>query len=236
MAIKLGSTNFGQIYLGSVKIGEAYYGATKVFPVSQGLPPYTMRLRYKEGYTPTKTYGTLRQVSASPNIWDYTYNNTDWSGRFNTDFNLVEVIDGNTTGIIDMHLLFDMSSVPNTHLLERVALFDTSTVQNIGSMFLGCRKLTTIPLFDTSAAYVWNSFLGGCTELTALPLFDTHLAVYANNAFKNCHKVRSGALALYQAMSTNGVIWQHDGTFRDCGSNGGATGQSELAQIPSDWK
>jgi hypothetical protein len=235
MAIKLGSTNFGQIYLGSVKIGEAYYGATKVFPVSQGLPPYTMRLRYKDGFTPQMGYGTLRQVSVSPNIWDYTYNDTSWHSQFGGHEYVIEVIDGNTTGITDMSGLFDMTSDPDA-LLERVALFDTSTVQDISSMFAGCKKLTTIPLFDTSSARVWNGFLGGCRELTALPLFDTHLAVLANDAFANCPKVRSGALALYQAMSTNGVIWQHARTFENCGSNGGATGQAELAQIPSDWK
>ena len=43
------------------------------------LPPYTIRLKFTEGVTPTFSKGTAVQVSSSPNIWDLTYENTDWN-------------------------------------------------------------------------------------------------------------------------------------------------------------
>mgnify|MGYP003488503029 CR=1 FL=1 len=56
MSISLGSTNFGSLYLGSTQVAEAYLGSVKVYGPAQPpleLPPYTMRLRYDQGVTPT---------------------------------------------------------------------------------------------------------------------------------------------------------------------------------------
>ena len=42
------------------------------------LPPYTMRLRYIDGFTPTAFTGTITQVSSTPNIWDFTFAEPNW--------------------------------------------------------------------------------------------------------------------------------------------------------------
>ena len=63
------------------------------------LPPYTLRLRYKDGVTPTFSRGTATQVSSSPNIWDLTYEYGYWDYLCGGHTDLLEVISGNTTGV-----------------------------------------------------------------------------------------------------------------------------------------
>jgi hypothetical protein len=53
--------------------------------------------------------------------------------------------------------------------------------------------------------------------------------------FAFCHNVETGALSLYQQMSTQtNPPNNHEGTFVECGSNT-QTGSAELAQIPTSW-
>jgi hypothetical protein len=53
--------------------------------------------------------------------------------------------------------------------------------------------------------------------------------------FAWCYEVQSGALALYNQMSTQITPpAEHTQTFRSCGSHT-TTGAAELAQIPSSW-
>lgn len=70
------------------------------------LPPYTIRLLYKDGVTPTFSKGTPTQVSASPNIWDLTYENSDWERLLEGHADLLEVLGANTTGVRDMRYMF----------------------------------------------------------------------------------------------------------------------------------
>lgn len=51
-----------------------------------GLPPYTIRLKYKQGVTPTFSKGTGTLVDAEQNIWDLTYENSDWSSLLDISF------------------------------------------------------------------------------------------------------------------------------------------------------
>lgn len=48
------------------------------------LPPYTIRLKYAEGTTPTFNYGTGTLVDAEENVWDLTYEYSNWR-RFITE-------------------------------------------------------------------------------------------------------------------------------------------------------
>ena len=97
------------------------------------LPPYTIRLKFTEGVTPTFSKGTAVQVSSSPNIWDLTYENTDWNNLLYGQTDLLEVIGANTTGVTDMNGLFH-----------------------------GCRSLTSIPLFNTSNVTAMNVMFYNC--------------------------------------------------------------------------
>ena len=222
-------------------------------PPAPSLPPYTIRLKFTEGVTPTFAYGTGVQVSSSPNVWDLTYENTSWYRVLQSQTNLIEVIDANIVGVTILERLFR-----NCSNLESVSIFDTSTVTSMYSMFQGCSKLTTVPLFDTSSISTMTSMFYNCSKLTTVPLFNTSSVRYMENTFygctslttvplfntssvssmysmfDGCTNVQSGALALYQQAS-QGTVSNHLYTFRNCGSNT-VTGAAELAQIPSDWK
>lgn len=75
----------------------------------------------------------------------------------------------------------------------------------------------------------------GCSSLTAVPLYNTVNTVDVSGMFSGCGLVESGALALYQQMTSQVVIpGSHNGCFTNCG-NGTVTGAAELAQIPTSW-
>lgn len=171
-----------------------------------GLPPYTIRLLYNDGATPNFTMGTGVQVSQSPNIWDLTYNNTVWEWLLEEEYDLLEVLGANTSG-----------------------------VTNMSYMFIHCDSLTTAPLFDTSSVTNMSRMFVHCSSLTSVPLFNTSSVTDMSQMFTDCISVETGALALYQQASTQATPpSNHDRTFRNCGRNT-VTGAAELAQIPSDW-
>lgn len=102
--------------------------------------------------------------------------------------------------------------------------------------FHGCTSLVSVPLFDTSNLDTMSFTFKDCSSLSAIPLFNTSKLTLIDGAFENCVNVQSGALALYQQItSQHGYYVGHGSTFRNCGINT-ETGSAELAQIPSDWK
>lgn len=225
MASVLKYGNFGLKFLtgtGFVRLGD--------IAAEPSLPPYTIRLKFTNGVTPTFSKGTGVQVSSSPNIWDLTYQNTNWEELLDSQTDLIEVLGANTTGITNMEGLFEFCTQ-----LTTVALFDTSTSLRTGRMFLGCSLLTDPPLFDTSNAYAMQSMFNGCTSLTAVPLYNTTNCQQIQAMFRDCPNVQSGALALYQQATGQSVPPQtYFNCFTNCGSNT-VTGAAELAQIPVGW-
>lgn len=134
------------------------------------LPPYTIRLRFFDGYTPTFHKGTGVQVSSGTgaNIWDLTYENSDWSLLLGyATSSLVEVVAANTSGVTNMNALFESSN------LTTLPLFDTSNVRDMGYMFENCRLLTTLPALDTSNVRNMSHMLYLCPSLSSLPMLDT---------------------------------------------------------------
>lgn len=315
------------------------------------LPPYTIRLRYRDGVTPSFAHGTATQVSQSPNVWDLTYESGSWRNLLNGHTDLIEVLGANSTGVwrmdgmfnycenlttvavfdtsactylqqmfnycssltslplfdtsnaIDIHYfvscctslttvpLFDTHNATDTSgffygctNLTSVPKLDTSSATNMYGMFAECTSLKSIPLIDCSSATDMESMFNGCTNLisvpllntinttnmknmfvncisittvplfntanvtnmsfmfanctgfTTIPLFNTSNATNVNDMFSSCHNVQSGALALYQQMSTQtNPPTNHDNTFYNCGDET-TTGQAELNQIPLAWK
>ena len=237
MSFKLGNTNISELYVGSTKIGSAYLGSTKVYegtapgPTPIILPDYTIRLKFTEGVTPSWYEGTAVQVSSSPNIWDLTYNNSNWDVLLQNQSNLLEILGANTSNVTSMRNIFNYCSS-----LTDVSLFDTSNVTSMLRMFASCSSLTSVPLFNTSNVTDMSRMFYQCTSLTSIPLFNTSKVTTMSYMFNNCRNVESGALALYQqASSQTNPPSSHLSTFTNCGKNT-TTGAVELAQIPRDWK
>jgi len=180
-----------------------------------GLPYYTVRAQFSEGYTPsTPASGSATQVSSSPNVWDLTYNGNIWTDLFKNNTDLLAVLGANTHGqymnVDDMSSMFEGCTN-----LTSVALFDTSSVVRMRNMFYNCKKITVLPDFDTtrcwnfaqmfyqcetlsacpnisttyrsqSSTLTVNSMFAGCNAMTSVPLLDLNGASITTSMFHGC--------------------------------------------------
>lgn len=262
MPLYIGNDKIGSLYLGSTKIKEAWVGDVKVYGSGDpynplNLPPFTIRCKFAQGYTPySDMFRSITLVSSDVNIWDITRLVYTWDFRtffFNTS-ELLEVLGANMTGVTRMDRIFD-----GCRNLSFVSLFDTSSCTNTYGMFSSCHSISSVPLFDTSSVTMMELMFRSCTSLESIPLFDTHLVedmtgmfsdcvslryipmlntdsvtdVY--DMFQYCENVESGALALYQQMSTQANPPSRYGSaFYKCGIST-PTGLAELQQIPQSW-
>lgn len=195
--------------------------------------------------------GTLSPIAC---LGGNTAGVTNMCGMFNGCINLHSTVLFNTSAVTNMATMFSgtlISTVPlfdthnvtnmsamfdNCDNLTSVPLFDTSNVTNMYNMFLSCENITEIPLFDTHNVIEFEDMCLGCKKLKHVPLFDTSSAKYTYDMFKNCYLVESGALDLYNQVSTQAVPpSSHDGMFENCGRDT-VTGAAELAQIGARWK
>jgi len=202
-------------------------------PDPSGLPERTIRVRWASDATPHDIEGaTITRVAGYTDIYDIHIPSDKWNSLFiySGPQNLLEVIGANTRGVTDMGDMFNACSSITT-----VPLFDTSKVVETDNMFTDCTSLRTVPLFDTSNVINMYAMFDECTSLTSIPLFNTSKAERVHNMFWHCYKVESGALALYQQMSSQAnPPAVHGSAFFKCGQDT-VTGAAELAQIPSSW-
>ena len=213
MSLKIGSTNIGSLYLGSTKIGQAYLGNVKVYssvaPVV--LPAYTLRYSfYDSSFDPTtiSVKGTWTQVSASPNVWDWTYQATDWAhGPFRTTSSapisstgLYDVIAaGDNTGVESLIDFFgtNYGYFSSTDGPVRVCDLQVRPLR-VKSMFRGNQTLVSfagnidisnLEIVSSSDGGVtrWDSYLTGlysyCSALTSLPPFGGTKTVEAGHDY-----------------------------------------------------
>ena len=202
------------------------------------LPPFTLRLLYADGETPIFQKGTGVQISSSPNIWDLTYNNTDWSYLLNDHGGapyyiepgipgwrgtLLEIIDGNTTGVTDLSWAFS-----NCKYLRSIPLLDTSSVTSMYYTFHNNAAMTSFPLFDTHNVIEMVAMFDNCTSIKTIPLYDTSNCRAFGAMFMNCTNLESiplldtskGGLRDVQTLSTDMDFY---GMFARC---------SKLTTIP----
>jgi surface protein len=228
------------------------------------LPPYTIRLLYRDGITPDFTRplnrgATITQVSAEPNIWDVTLESSDWTALFMvirsaTENDLLEVLGANTTNVTNMQSLFRENKA-----LTRIASLDTTNVTNMQQIcnfctslkslpqlksqnvtnalaaFSSCSALTFTPIIDFPNATNVSSLYAVCTSIVEVPLLNIPKATRVDYLFSHCYNVKSGTLALYRKLALQEGITNHTHAFWNCGSDT-IEGAAELAQIPDDWK
>ena len=142
------------------------------------------------------------------------------------------ILSNSTTSLTVTECLFG-----ECHSLKDVKFInmDTSKVTIMYHMFDTCSSLSSIPFFNTSSCYGFNYMFKNCSSLTELPVLDTSKATKFVSVFNGCINVRSGALSLYQQLSTQAnPPAEYSDAFKNCGSNT-TTGSAELAQIPEDW-
>ena len=195
----------------------------------------------------------------SGDVYDFHYDNADWGyrtlniggktvagGLFNVyaysggssivypmSQHKFDVLDMDLTGVTTVSSLFNSArQVQNIFSIR-----NTSSVTDFSGFLNHGRTIaiTSIPLFDTSSATNMANMFRECRYLTSIPLFNTGNVTNVGYMFSGCLAVESGALALYQQMSTQTTPpTDHKNTFLSCGANT-VTGAAELAQIPTSW-
>ena len=222
------------------------------------IPANTIRVRTSDGNAPVKanytSYETATLVAGTTDVYDVYKSGTSFKSLLYKSTNVIEVIGANISSVTKLDsmfnwctslrnvALFDTSSATDMdgmfsdcYELTTVPLFNTSKVTRMNSMFDKCSSLTSIPLFDTSKVTNMGYMFDNCSALTSIPLFDTSKTTTITYMFNNCYKVESGALAIYQQVSTQTTPpSSYSKAFTNCGRDT-TTGAAELAQIPSSW-
>lgn len=232
MSLSLGSTTIGSLYLGSTRIGAAYLGSTKVYE-SLSLPaPGFVRMTFPASYDPTQSVSWVQwtQVSSSPNVWDMDGSSASVPIFYDTTV---------------YNTVCNCSSWPTDHIsglnyssgIRDVTLYLTGgPVTDLGYTFMYNTGLTNLTILGSSSVTSIASMCSGCSSLQRVPLFETDSITSCMSAFSGCSAVESGALALYQQMSSQAnPPTSYDNCFTNCGSDT-ISGAAELALIPNDWK
>lgn len=180
----------------------------------------------------TGMFGSCHALTSVP--WFNTSSVTSMANTFAGCTSLTSVPRFDTRKVTDISMLFD-----TCRALTSVPLLDTRSAISMSYMFDGCISLTSVPLVNTSSAADLSGLCMGCTSLTSIPLFNTSppysRGVEVDYMFYGCTNVESGALAMYQQMSSQAIPpSMYKDCFTNCGSNT-VTGAAELAQIPSSW-
>ena len=168
---------------GTAVIGKNY---DKYNPL--GLPPFTIRCKFKSGYTPTMG-DSQTLVDSTENVWDIYKNSTNWSTLFyewTRGIPLLMVLGANTTGVTEMYRTFTLCDS-----LTSIPLFDTSECTNMSNMFFRCESLQSVPLFDTSSCTNMEGMFGNCLSLPSVPLFDTSACTNMQGIFNGCYSLPS---------------------------------------------
>lgn len=211
-------------YNGNGLTSHAGYGLGKTDPYNPlDLPPYTIRVRYRENssesWTPAIDYGTATRVSITPNVWDITYENSDWTdflrvpshGSYDAT-HIIAVLGANSTGVTNMSNLFYGQT-----LLGNVAeggypipLFDTSAVTNMSYMFY-CAAPVTIPTFDTHNV-TDMSYMFLSSSLREMPLIDTSNVTNMQGMFSGCYALNTDIPAL-DTRNVTDMSWMFNSCY-----------------------
>ena len=165
-------------------------------------------------------------------VYDFHYDNANWGYR------KTSVGSG---GLFNVYAYRGDSGTvyPMTQHQLDVLDMDMTGVTDVSSLFSSVWRVQNIfSIRNTSSVTNFNSFIGSSNRLIAIPsipLFDTSSATNVDGMFRNTRNVESGALAMYQQMSSQATPPStHSGCFSYCGA-GTTTGAAELAQIPTSW-
>lgn len=171
------------------KLNGKLFGMRSPYPA---LAPYTIRLKYRNGVTPTFPLGEGTQIDSVNNVWDLTYVNSAWNKKSSVGWkspcsdqlDLIEVLDAN---IVDVIVLSDL--------------------------FAGCRNLKAINLFDIHNCTSMNYTFSDCFSLTSVPEFNTSNVENLSESFTNCKSISS-----FPSLDLSNVHGSMLRTFKGCSS------------------
>lgn len=137
----------------------------------------------------------------------------------------------NTTSL---NSAFKAGNNQNSNFTHVGQIVTTNALTDVEQMFYGAANLQEAPYFETSGVTNMKSILYRCSDIKSIPLYHTDSVTNVDTAFGGCFLVETGALAMYQQLSSLANTPHHSMTFTNCGRDT-TTGAAELAQIPKSW-
>jgi hypothetical protein len=133
---------------------------------------------------------------------------TTYNGLFSNCYKLQNVIE--ITADSGIAVTNSGSMFGGCRLLTSVPLFDTANVTSTNGMFSGCSGLISVPLFNTGNVNDFQSMFSTCASLTSIPLLNTANAGTMSGMFVSCFSLPTVPL-----LNTTKVI-NMTGMFTDC--------------------
>ena len=179
--------------------------------------------------------GMFRYCLALTDVCALSFPNVTFSPQLFNGCKYVNLAGLNVPNTTSLNSAFKGGNNQYTYFTTIGPIVTTSALTDVEQMFYRATGLTATPYFETSGVTNMKSFFYQATALKTLSLYHTDSVTNVDTAFSGCTAVESGALALYNQMSTQSIVpSSHSITFKYCGSNT-TTGQAELAQIPTSW-
>ena len=185
-------------------------------PRHYNLPPYTLRLRYTDGTilpgSSIRDYGTVTQVSSEPNIWEWTYEDSDWGCETGLSVRIIkvpqkayllEVMDaGDVSGVTRTANMFGDLAAGICPMLTSVCPMYLMNVTDCNGMFMNCNSLTNVGKLDIGNCIDARNMFLGCSSLKKVSFYSTPRLVQTAAMFYQCAALEETP-ALSMANVTN---------------------------------
>lgn len=169
------------------------------------LPEYTVRFELPDGaYFKPKTNFTITQVSQSPNLWDFTYINSDWSAMLGSGWNkygLPNMMQGSgEVGVYPIGIV--AANLNGVTTIERAFRYANGYGSNL--TYIGQISGNTLTNVDSAFNGQINLESGILSTYNYLTSLGAQIASYSN-CFTNCgSNTTTGSAELAQIPSSWG--------------------------------
>ena len=187
-----------------------------------GLPSKTIRLKFKSDVTEQNitrlSADSYSLVSEADNVWELTYDKSNWEGLFRLPYNagtpkdqvvsaITEIVAANLEGVTDINNCFWNSRLTATcpiyapDAVKLASFFELSDLRSCPSVyvpnaddaqqfFYNCSNLKSFNGFVDShnVNNLWRTFCN-CGSLTSIGWFDTYNVVNMSETFSGCIKL-----------------------------------------------
>ena len=179
--------------------------------------------------------GMFRQCLALTDVCALSFPNVTFSPQLFNGCQYINLAGLSVPNTTSLNSAFKGGSNKATYFTTIGPIVTTSALTDVEQMFYRATGLTATPYFETSGVTNMKSFFYQSTALKTISLYHTDSVTNVSSAFELCTSVESGALALYNQMSTQArVPSSHSNTFLRCGRDT-TSGAAEVAQIPTSW-
>lgn len=186
------------------------------------------------GWSEKPWYGMFRDSLSLTDVCVLRFPNVTLSGQIFNGCKFINIAGLYVPNTTSLNSAFKAGNQQTSNFTHVGKIVTTSALTDVEQMFYGAHNLLEAPYFETSGVTNMKSILYRCSSIKSIPLYHTDSVTNVDTAFMGCYNVETGALAMYQQLSSLANTPYHSNTFNGCGRDT-TTGAAELAQIPKSW-